>query len=207
MSTTTPPYSAHTVELVAHFSNGSPVATLRFPLVGSWGLRHILSLRVKSYHIKTTGSATTTIPDVVFLTTSVPGLFPRQSCISGGASGTMECLPITVQPHFIDATGNVVSAGGNQFIHDLSGELVYSQNSRNNQEITIPSTFQVALGLAPTTSLTATLPAPYDWPCSTLLNVAGDSSVTLEMLISHQGERKSFPQKQAIGFGGHTSNI
>lgn len=202
-TTSTPPYSWHPEVYVAQFLPGQATALVSSPLVASWGIRNVIGVRIKGYHIKSTGNTTNAIPSTLFLTCNVPGLFPKHTIAD---VGTMECIPITIQPSIIDATGNVISTGSYEFIHTPGIELTYGKDGFNGKEITIPKEFRLGLGVFRNTVLAAILPAPYDWPCSNLLNVAGESTVTLELMISHQGEKKSFTQKQAIGYG-HTSNI
>jgi hypothetical protein len=188
----------HATEVLARFQHGSPITTLNLGILGSNGLRNVIGVAIKGYHIKVPGN--TNIPPVVFLTTDVVGLFPNQ-CNRFGP--TFECIPITLYPTIVDGNGDLICTFSSELIHVPSKEISY-HNSR--AVIDVPNKFSMGLGLYSDSSFPAATTAPPQWPCTKVLDVAGDSTIVFEFIISHEGQKQSFPEKFSIGYG-HTSNI
>ncbi len=191
--------AVHTTEIVARFQNGSPITEVNLGILGSNGLRNVIGVSIKGYHIKITGS--TNIPPSLFLTSNVVGLFPN---LCNRFGPTFECIPLTVFPNFIDSTGNTICAYDGSLIHVPGRQTSYENSSRRT--IDIPNQFRIGLGLYSDSTFPGAVTAGPDWPCSRVLDVAGDSTVTFELIISHEGQKLSFPEKFSIGYG-HTSNI
>lgn len=189
----------HATEVLARFQNGSPITEIDLGILGSNGLRNVIGVSIKGYHIKVPG--TTNIPPVVFLTTDVVGLFPN---LANRFGPTFECIPITLFPNYTDGNGDTLCVFDSGLIHVPAREIRY--HNTNHAVIDIPNKFKMGLGLYSDSSFPAAASAPPSWPCSKVLDVAGDSTITLELMISHEGHKTSFPQKFSIGYG-HTSNI
>lgn len=189
----------HATEVLARFRNGSPITSINLGILGSQGLRNVIGVSIKGYHIKVPGN--TNIPPVVFLTTDVVGLFPNQ-CNRFGP--TFECIPVTLYPTIVDGNGDLICTFSSELIHVPSKELSYHNTSR--AVIDVPNEFHLGLGLYNDSTFPAAVTAPPQWPCSKVLDVAGDSTIVFEFILSHEGQKLSFPQKFSIGYG-HTSNI
>ena len=190
----------HSTVVLARFRNGSLITTLNLGILGSNGLRNVIGISIRGYGIKVPGNRD--IPTVVFLTTNVVGLFPNQ-CNRFGP--TFECIPVTLYPTIVDGNGDTICSFSSSLIHVPSKEISYHNSSRN--VIDIPNEFKMGLGLYSDSSFPAAVAAPPEWPCSKVLDVAGDdSTVVFEFVLSHEGQKQSFPEKFSIGYG-HTSNI
>jgi len=190
--------SVHATEIVARFQNGLPISEVNLGILGSNGLRNVIGVSVKAYHIKLQGN--TNYPAELFLTTNVTGLFPN---LSNRAGPTFECIPITLYPNLVDGNGDIVCAYSSEMVHTPQRQIRY-HNSRGT--IDIPNNIKVALGLYNDSTVAGTTTAPPNWICSRIFDVAGESSITFEFLMTNEGAKTSFPEKLSIGYG-HTSNI
>ncbi len=189
----------HATEVLARIQHGSPITKINLGILGSNGLRDVIGVSIKGYHIKVPG--TTNIPPVVFITTDVVGLFPNQ-CNRFGP--TFECIPVTLFPCIVDGNGDMLCSYSSDLIHVPSQKITYHNTSR--RVLDVPNEFHIGLGLYSDSSFPAASSAPPSWPCSKVLDVAGDSTVVFEFILSHEGQKTSFPEKFSIGYG-QTSNI
>lgn len=189
----------HATEVLARFQNGLPITDIDLGILGSNGLRNVIGVSIKGYHIKIPG--TTNIPPSLFLTTNVVGLFPN---LCNRFGPTFECIPLTLYPCIVDGNGDTICSFSSDLIHVPNRQTVYTNSSRS--VIDIPNKFKLGLGLYSDSSFPAAISAGPNWPCSKVLDVAGDSTVTFELIVSHEGQKLSFPEKFSIGYG-HTSNI
>lgn len=189
----------HATEVLARFQNGSPITDIDLGIFGSNGLRNVIGVSIKGYHIKIPG--TTNIPPVLFLTSNVVGLFPN---LCNRFGPTFECIPLTVFPCLVDANGDTLCSFSSELIHVPNRQTSYTNSSR--AVIDVPNKFKMGLGLYSDSNFPAAVSAGPSWPCSKVLDVAGDSTVVFEFIVSHEGQKLSFPEKFSIGYG-HTSNI
>ena len=149
------------------FKNGTPITTVDLSAFsGSQGLRDCTRIRVISATIKVTG--TTPIPSVVYLTSSHSTIFPQVISANGPS---FRGIPILLHPEYVDGAGNTYCKG--EVIHPICP----------TDSKVLPQTLKFALSLDPTSAVAGSIPV-IPWPTQKLLDVAGDSTVMIEVEIT-----------------------
>lgn len=174
------------------FVSGTPITQVDLSCFsGNQGLRDCVKIRVIGATIKITGSAA--IPPVVYLTCNHHSIFP-QIAASNGPS--FRGIPILLHPELVGSDGNTW----------CSGEPISSWTTDTK---CLPQNLKFALSLPPASPLGMSPPQP--WHTSKVLDVAGDSTVLLEItIIPGAGGFGSMPGAKSERFnviGGYSSNF